>query len=106
MTRGSRRRPPAAELLAAEHGTLYKEAETRVALVYPSPYHVAMSSLGYQQIYRSLHELPQMAADRAMFDDSEGGIRIFFGYGKTIGILGITRVYTHKSAGSHNTVKG
>ena len=73
MTRGSRRRPPAAELLAAEHGTLYKEAETRVALVYPSPYHVAMSSLGYQQIYRSLHELPQMAADRAMFDDSEAG---------------------------------
>ncbi|MBV8758288.1 MAG: hypothetical protein JO257_13465, partial [Deltaproteobacteria bacterium] len=43
------------ELLAAERGTLFKEAETRVALVYPSPYRVAMSSLGYQQIYRTLH---------------------------------------------------
>ena len=31
------------ELLAAERGTLFKEAETRIALVYPSPYRVAMS---------------------------------------------------------------
>jgi hypothetical protein len=39
-------------LLAAERGTLWKEAEARVALVYPSPYRAAMSSLGYQQISR------------------------------------------------------
>ena len=55
-------------LLAAERGTLYKEAETRVALVYPSPYRAAMSSLGYQQIYRTLHGMPGVAADRAMQD--------------------------------------
>jgi radical SAM superfamily enzyme YgiQ (UPF0313 family) len=55
-------------LLAAERGTLYKEAETRVALVYPSPYRAAMSSLGYQQIYRTLHGMPGVAADRAMLD--------------------------------------
>ncbi len=56
------------ELLADERGTLYKEAETRVALVYPSPYRAAMSSLGYQQIYRVLHNMPGVAADRAMLD--------------------------------------
>ncbi|MEO8700275.1 MAG: radical SAM protein [Kofleriaceae bacterium] len=56
------------ELLADERGTLYKEAETRVALVYPSPYRAAMSSLGYQQIYRVLHGMPGVAADRAMLD--------------------------------------
>jgi radical SAM superfamily enzyme YgiQ (UPF0313 family) len=67
--RDSRRRPRAAELLAAEVGTLYKEAETRVALVYPSPYHVAMSSLGYQQIYRTLHGMRGVAADRAALAD-------------------------------------
>jgi hypothetical protein len=33
-------------LLAAERGTLHVEAETRIALVYPSPYRAAMSSLG------------------------------------------------------------
>lgn len=55
-------------LLASERGTLWKEAETRVALVYPSPYRAAMSSLGYQQIYRVLHGLPGVAADRAMQD--------------------------------------
>jgi radical SAM superfamily enzyme YgiQ (UPF0313 family) len=56
------------EFLADERGTLYKEAETRVALVYPSPYRAAMSSLGYQQIYRVLHNMPGVAADRAMLD--------------------------------------
>ena len=60
------------ELLAAERGTLFKEAETRIALVYPSPYHTAMSSLGYQQIYRTLHAMPGVAADRAMLPEEPG----------------------------------
>src|SRR6476659_3678840 len=54
------------ELLAAERGTLFKQAETRIALVYPSPYRAAMSSLGYQQIYRTLHGMPGVEADRAL----------------------------------------
>src|SRR5688572_10983386 len=58
------------ELLAAERGTLFKEAETRIALVYPSPYRAAMSSLGYQQIYRTLHGMPGVAADRAMLPEA------------------------------------
>jgi radical SAM superfamily enzyme YgiQ (UPF0313 family) len=56
-------------LLADERGTLFKEAELRVALVYPSPYRAAMSSLGYQQIYRTLHGMPGVAADRAMLPE-------------------------------------
>jgi radical SAM superfamily enzyme YgiQ (UPF0313 family) len=59
------------ELLAAERGTLFKEAETRIALVYPSPYRAAMSSLGYQQIYRTLHGMPGVAADRAMLPEDD-----------------------------------
>ena len=59
------------DLLAAERGTLFKEAETRIALVYPSPYRAAMSSLGYQQIYRTLHGMPGVAADRAMLPDPD-----------------------------------
>src|SRR6476619_2599135 len=62
------------DLLAAERGTLFKEAETRIALVYPSPYRAAMSSLGYQQIYRTLHAMPGVAADRAMLpEEGEDG---------------------------------
>ena len=41
--------------LDEEIGTIRREAPRRVALVYPSPYHVAMSSLGYQAIY-GMHE--------------------------------------------------
>ena len=74
-------------LLAAERGTLVKQAETRVALVYPSPYRAAMSSLGYQQIYRSLHALPAVAADRAMLpeDDARGGAFVTLETGQPVG---------------------
>ena len=57
------------ELLASEIGTIRKDAPIRIALVYPSPYRAAMSSLGYQTIYRRLNEQPQLAADRAMLPD-------------------------------------
>src|SRR5262245_49420664 len=56
-------------LLAEELGTIRKEAPLRVALVYPSPYRAAMSSLGYQAIYRVANRLPGVAADRACLPD-------------------------------------
>ena len=36
--------------LEREVGTSVKEAPLRVALCYPSPYHVGMSSLGFQAL--------------------------------------------------------
>jgi radical SAM superfamily enzyme YgiQ (UPF0313 family) len=57
--------------LAAEIGTIRREAPFRVALVYPSPYRAAMSSLGYQTIYRRLNEVRGVAADRAMLPDRD-----------------------------------
>jgi radical SAM superfamily enzyme YgiQ (UPF0313 family) len=51
-----------------EIGTLRSAAAERVALVYPSPYHVAMSSLGFQAIYGAIHDAG-MAADRAFLPD-------------------------------------
>lgn len=59
----------AQDRLAAEHGTIRKDATERVALCYPSPYRVAMSSLGYQQLYRILNAEPDIAADRGMLPD-------------------------------------
>jgi len=56
-------------LLADEQGTLYKEAPYRVALCYPSPYHVGMSSLGYQAIYGEVHAHPGVSAERAFLPD-------------------------------------
>jgi len=52
-----------------EVGTIRREAERRLALVYPSPYTVAMSSLGYQTIYRIINELPGWSAERAFLPD-------------------------------------
>jgi radical SAM superfamily enzyme YgiQ (UPF0313 family) len=56
-------------LLAAERGTLCKVATTRVALCYPSPYHVGMSSLGFQTVYREIHAHPGATAERAFLPD-------------------------------------
>lgn len=55
--------------LSDEIGTLSKQAPERVALVYPSPYHVAMSSLGFQQIYRTTNATPGRSAERAFLPD-------------------------------------
>ncbi len=55
--------------LAAEEGTLFKEAPLRVALCYPSPYYVAMSSLGFQAIYREIHRHEGATAERAFLPD-------------------------------------
>lgn len=54
--------------LKAERGTLFRDVPERVALLYPSPYHTGMSSLGYQTIYRAIHESGR-AVERAFLPD-------------------------------------
>jgi radical SAM superfamily enzyme YgiQ (UPF0313 family) len=55
--------------IAEEQGTLLKDAPVRIALCYPSPYHVGMSSLGFQAIYREIHAHPGATAERAFLPD-------------------------------------
>ena len=62
------------QLLDAEIGTERKDAPNRVALVYPSPYRAAMSSLGYQAIYGVLNDQKDTVADRAMLPDEPQGL--------------------------------
>ena len=71
----ARKDSDARRLLAAERGTIHKEAAVRVALVYPSPYRAAMSSLGYQTIYRVLNALPDVVAERAFLPDDARAAR-------------------------------
>ena len=52
-----------------EIGTLRREAPRLIALVYPSPYHVGMSSLGFQTIYRRWNAIPGFAVERAFLPD-------------------------------------
>jgi radical SAM superfamily enzyme YgiQ (UPF0313 family) len=55
--------------LADETGRIARQAPFTVALCYPSPYRVGMSSLGFQRIYRALMEAPGIACERAFLDD-------------------------------------
>ncbi len=52
-----------------ETGSLLKVAPLSVALCYPSPYHVGMSSLGFQAIYRGVHAHPDATAERVFLPD-------------------------------------
>ena len=55
--------------LSRERGTLYRDAPFRVALTYPSPYRVGMSSLGYQVMYCELNGRNDLVAERAFAPD-------------------------------------
>ncbi len=58
--------------LAAERGRRDKQAPFTVALAYPSPYRVGMSSLGYLQIYKAIQAEPEMACERVFLPDDAG----------------------------------
>ena len=55
--------------LATEHGRIERHGRRRIGLVYPSPYKVGMSSLGFQTIYRALNGLDDTVAERAFLPD-------------------------------------
>ena len=57
------------ERLRDEVGTLARESDLPVALCYPSPYHVGMSSLGFQTLYREIHLHPGCSAERIFLPD-------------------------------------
>jgi radical SAM superfamily enzyme YgiQ (UPF0313 family) len=57
------------QLRSQEEGTIYKNASTRIAMVYPSPYSAGMSSLGFQSIYRLINARQGACAERAFLPD-------------------------------------
>jgi len=61
-------------LLAAERGTprIVPPADCQVALVYPASYSVAMSSLGFQMVYRWINDHPRALAERFFCDAPVG----------------------------------
>jgi radical SAM superfamily enzyme YgiQ (UPF0313 family) len=56
--------------VSEEEGVLRKPADLRIALCHPLPYAAAMSSLGYQTIYREIHAHPGSGAERAFLPEN------------------------------------
>ena len=59
-------------LLDAETGTIHKEhgGRVNVALIYPNTYHVGMSNLGFQTVYRILNNIDGVVCERAFLPDT------------------------------------
>ncbi len=61
--------------LAAEYGRFHwadkPGARTRTALVFPNVYHLGMSNLGFQLIWKAAHDHPQSAAERVFLPDAD-----------------------------------
>jgi radical SAM family uncharacterized protein len=58
--------------LETEIGTVRKSwrGRTRIALVYPNRYHVGMSNLGFQSVYRLLNDYDHIVCERAFLPDT------------------------------------
>jgi len=58
-------------LLSKEKGTIFKDpgGKINICLVYPNTYHVGMSNLGFQGIYRLLNEREDIVCERAFLPD-------------------------------------
>ena len=60
---------------AAERGVIRKSAagRIRVALVYPNLYHLGMSNLGFQTVYRLINNIDHVVCERAFLPEQDGG---------------------------------
>jgi radical SAM family uncharacterized protein len=60
---------------AMERGVIRKPAagRIRVALVYPNEYHVGMSNLGFQTVYRLINDIDHVVCERAFLPEQDGG---------------------------------
>ncbi|MBL9024425.1 MAG: radical SAM protein [Myxococcales bacterium] len=59
--------------LRKERGGVSAQADTTIALAYPSPYHTGMSSLGFQQVYKLIQRSGTIACARAFLPDESQG---------------------------------
>jgi radical SAM superfamily enzyme YgiQ (UPF0313 family) len=61
------------ELLTQEEGTVRKEwgGKIPICLVYPNTYHIGMSNLGLQLLYRLLNSLPHVVCERAFLPEQK-----------------------------------
>ena len=57
------------KLLSSEKGAILKrDAHLRVALVFPNTYSVGMANLGFQTIYKTLNQIPDISCQRFFLD--------------------------------------
>ena len=59
--------------LASEFGTIAKPhgGKLRIALAYPNRYHVGMSNVGFQAVYKFWNELPDVVCERVFLPDAD-----------------------------------
>ncbi len=67
----SKFKKPDSNIIESEIGTIRKSWRSRlsVALVYPNRYHVGMSNLGFQTLYRLFNRYDQVVCERAFLPD-------------------------------------
>ena len=59
--------------LAGEIGTITKShgGKLRIALAYPNRYHIGMSNVGFQAVYKFWNELPDVVCERVFLPDDD-----------------------------------
>ncbi|PIE05995.1 MAG: radical SAM protein [Sorangium cellulosum] len=94
MTRGRDAICLVKERLRDERGRIERDTPNRVALAYPSPYRAAMSSLGYQTIYRLIQHSGEFSAARVFAPDrglrwGHGAPEVSYETGQSLSAFGL-----------------
>jgi radical SAM superfamily enzyme YgiQ (UPF0313 family) len=95
--------------LSAEVGRIDKDAPWRVALASPSPYRVAMSSLGFQCIYGILQGLPGVSCERVFLPDDAAGTPLSYERLRPLGefsLVALSVAYELELAGLVRLLRG
>ncbi len=66
------------ELLSSEKGTIHKKwgGKIPVCVVFPNTYHIGMSNLSTQILYKTLNDMPEIVCERCFFDENSGIISL------------------------------
>ena len=66
------------ELLSSEKGAIHKKwgGKIPVCVVFPNTYHIGMSNLSTQILYKTLNDMPEIVCERCFFDENSGIISL------------------------------
>ncbi len=64
------------KIVKSEIGCIIKNADIKVALIYPNVYSIAIQNLGFQYVYKKLNEIENVVCERFVLDYYEDNLSI------------------------------
>jgi radical SAM superfamily enzyme YgiQ (UPF0313 family) len=107
------------EILSSEKGTILKKwgGKIPVCVVFPNSYHIGMSNLSTQILYKTLNDIPEIVCERCFVDENGGNLSlesgrpissfriIFFTISYELDYMNIVRILRSTSIALHSKAR-